>query len=132
MGYKTSGLPRYMLLSDSLQKEKVTDGRLQSWILGENDDKEKVINSFTCGYEYEHNCLQRGAFGVIARVEDFLVNNRLPFIQSARATACRHSWGVTLRGTMGPRPKGTTGRACTENCQLFCICSEVMGAFETL
>lgn len=38
----------------------------------------------------------------------------LSFIQSAPATACRHSWGVTLQGMMGLQPNSTTGRACTE------------------
>lgn len=95
--------------------------------------KKKAINYFTCGYAKEHNCLPREAFGVIAKVEDLLVNNRLPFIQSALATACRHSWGVTLQGMMGPQPNGTTGRAYTQRiANSFVFVLKLWELFETL
>lgn len=81
--------------------------------LGKMMTKSRELAYFTCGYEQNHNCLQREAFGVIAKVEDFLVNNRLPFIQSALATACRHSQGVTLQSTVELKPNSTTGRVCT-------------------
>lgn len=79
-----------------------------------------VINNYTCGSEGERNCLAEEVFGVIAKVGDFLVNNRLLFIQSARATACRHSWGVASRGTVGLEPNGTTGRVCTQRTANSC------------
>lgn len=93
---------------------------------GENDDKEKWLTtskyittkrSLWCNWQ----CRRFSFF--------FQANNRLPFIQSAHATACRHSWGVTLQCMMGPQPNGTTGGACTEKRRLFCICSKAMGAF---
>lgn len=87
---------------------------------GENHNKEKGLTS-------SKNCLPKETFSVIANVEDFLVNSRLPFIQSARATACRHSWGGDAAAKWHNRLS-----LHTENSGLSCICSKAMGAFETI
>lgn len=73
-----------------------------------------MINYCTCGYELEHNGIQREAFGVYAKVEDFLVNERFVFHPVCSSNSLQTFMGVTLQGMMELQPNSTTGRACTE------------------